>query len=315
MMGKLSSLTYYRGVNVFMAILSVIVIILFYFYLELKPSWAPKLPEMILGVPPFALTFGLLWYYLSSNPDPKILSRIHVVPFTGEGSEEEIAVESSQKIKRVSGIDSEEEHDFPDPIQEGFCGARTNELAYEEFPSKLKICFDIGNKGRSGVTLHEYWTIENKNTKQVTPLHDNRSVRIPPPLVHLSEAGFGKFQKWVNHIPTVDLSHESPWYYANLNERPKKIILQDSDERVFLHARGRRPESVTVPLKSGETRPQLVKGETYRYDIKIYTTSSKPTDSVTVWFVLEDCTVKWWTTRSSLENWLREQLTNIGSKG
>lgn len=313
-MGRFSRFTYLRGVNILMSLLTTIFVFLFTLYLYLLPSWGPPVSELILAAPPFVLTFGLVWYYLSSNPDPKILPYIHVVPVARKEGKERAIIDKNHQVKLVSGVGGSKNFNLPAPVKDGGRLTKVKHLRFSDFPDKLEVRFDIGNKGRSGITLHEYWVEGEGGRRQVCALHDNRSIRIPPPLVNLTELIYEEAYKKVNSLlpsPVLELNEpdgREVWALMNLDDTPKKFIHQETNERVFLKAKARIPESFDVPLGVDRGEKQLKKGKMYNYKVKIYTTSSTPTDSVTISIVAEDDVVKWWVTRSECERKLRRAL-------
>lgn len=312
-MGLLSRLTYftkYRGVNIIMSLLSITFLAAFAFMITKAPSWAPERSQLALIIPSIILTIGLVWYHLSSNPDLKFLAQWYPMPVRTEGSDEERTIHQDYLVKHERGI-ATETSTFPWPDKDGHWLGKTYKMRYDEFPDKIHVYFYIGNMGRAGVTLHEY-RIEGENgLEEIGALHDDITVRIAPPLIELAENlyehGLKSLNSFSMNIFSVPDSPdgESIWKFMGLEDRPKQYILQTTDERVFLKAKARRPAFFSTPLKRGGERPDIVEGEIYSYTLTLYTTSKIPSDRVTFSFKIEDGWVKWWTTRSIIERWLR----------
>ena len=295
-----------------MSLLSFSFVLLFFcIYFWKTPTWAPELSEVILSTPPFILTFGLVWYYLSSNPDPKILPGSFVVPLSTDDDEETHVVDDEYIIKLVAGVDASKEYPLPKPDVSGVL-FKTYRVRYIKYPNKLQFYFDIGNKGRSGITLHEY-RIEGESEERRAALHDTRAVRFPEPLAYATERLYEDVLKRLNSVVPDFVYQTKPhtgsdvWSFLNLDNSPKKIILQETNERVFLRAKERILKSFSVPLNDAGSS-ELVDNETYQYRVKIYATSARPTDRITVSIRVNDEFVEWWATRSWLEQQARKLI-------
>jgi len=155
-----------------------------------------SIPFVFIGATQACLTLSLVWYNLSRNPDLGIL-KVNIEPEDDKGGivakDDFVIPVQNSKRPVVEGK----------PAWKRLLLKRGRKVECEKTPSKLRISFDIVNRGGSGITIHEvrYKLLNSGEKFVIIPLF-----------------GEGKERKYLKEKERITESFRFPWHGNNLQK-------------------------------------------------------------------------------------------------
>lgn len=100
-----------------------------------------------IGLLQIVLSLALIWYYLSRNPELRILG-----PYISPKNENGKIVANTEHLRQIQG----RQDSMIEPNSRGWGWKKRWEVECRQMPSELDFLFDIANVGLTGITLHGY---------------------------------------------------------------------------------------------------------------------------------------------------------------
>lgn len=255
-------------------------------------QWLAMRPDISV---PAILSLALLYHHSRGTPDPFLLPGIKLRPGNSDTRLEDIVPENQWIFER------EKEHAIGRPDREWIGPWRRSVYELHQDPDQLQVNFDIGNRGRSGTTVHEF-EVQGHEEDEVLlkALYEDEKIRIPEPVQEVLRFLGEGTRSVADLLPERGaIGRISDILQKYGEDPPKHYFVKSGHQRLFLEPGERTTESFRIPVSSeGEDHgSRLENGSLYHYTISIVSTERGPADEVSVSVVHTGDRLEWWTSR------------------